>query len=275
MSFFEFPRTRTYDSDLGWLIDSMRDLIDEYNEILSKTNSNTANINELASRVRTLENSWSTLQREFEALEDHINEYVFSLVNTYFREVNVKISVLEENILALSNLLVKEKRDLVSLIEATDDANRSWTMAEIQRIIDNLPSYLSILVYNPVKGAITDINECIMDLYELSRNEALTAIEYDMLDLTASEYDSLNLTAREYDEWAKKLLYKNPLWYMPDPFTGASVPVKQVVSELADLHRAYALTASNYDALSLDASYYDNLSITAYDYDFHGATLVH
>lgn len=275
MSFFEFPRTRTYDSDLGWLIDSMRDLIDEYNDILSKTNTNTANIAELTKRVRVLESSWDSLQREFEALETHINEYVFTLVNSYFREVNSKIQRLQENINTINALIVREKRDLVSLIEATDDANRSWTMAEIQRIIDALPSYLSILVYNPVKGAITDINECIMDLYELSRVEGLTAVEYDTLDLTASEYDSLNLTAKEYDEWAKKLLYKNPLWYMPDPFTGTTVPVKQVVSELADLHRAYGLTASDYDALSLDASYYDNLQITAYDYDFHGATLVH
>ena len=275
MSFFEFPRTRTYDSDLGWLIDSMRKLIDEYNDILTQVTKNKNNISDLTARIIHLEDSWNTLQEEFNALEDHINEYVFTLVNSYFREVNTKIQRLQENINAINALIVREKRDLVALIDATDDANRSWTMAEIQRIIDNLPSYLSILVYNPVKGAITDINECIMDLYELSRVEGLTAVEYDTLDLTASEYDSLNLTAKEYDEWAKKLLYKNPLWYMPDPFTGATVPVKQVVSELADLHRVYGLTASDYDALSLDASYYDNLSITAYDYDFHGATLVH
>ena len=29
MSFFEFPHTRTYDSDLGWLIKEMRKIIDE------------------------------------------------------------------------------------------------------------------------------------------------------------------------------------------------------------------------------------------------------
>lgn len=29
MSFFEFPHTRTYDSDLGWLIREMRKIIDE------------------------------------------------------------------------------------------------------------------------------------------------------------------------------------------------------------------------------------------------------
>lgn len=31
MSFFEFPHTRTYDSDLGWIIKEMRKLIDESN----------------------------------------------------------------------------------------------------------------------------------------------------------------------------------------------------------------------------------------------------
>lgn len=29
MSFFEFPHTRTYDSDLGWIIKEMRKIIDE------------------------------------------------------------------------------------------------------------------------------------------------------------------------------------------------------------------------------------------------------
>lgn len=29
MSFFEFPNTRTYDSDLGWLIKNMKKVIDE------------------------------------------------------------------------------------------------------------------------------------------------------------------------------------------------------------------------------------------------------
>ena len=35
MSFFEFPHTRTYDSDLGWLIKKMEELLNEYNELVS------------------------------------------------------------------------------------------------------------------------------------------------------------------------------------------------------------------------------------------------
>ena len=35
MSYFEFPHTRTYDSDLGWLIKSMEELLDEYNALMA------------------------------------------------------------------------------------------------------------------------------------------------------------------------------------------------------------------------------------------------
>ena len=38
MSFFEFPHTRTYDSDLGWLIKEMEKLINNYNELVEFMN---------------------------------------------------------------------------------------------------------------------------------------------------------------------------------------------------------------------------------------------
>lgn len=34
MAFFEFPHTRSYDSDLGWLIKDYHDLVEDYNTLV-------------------------------------------------------------------------------------------------------------------------------------------------------------------------------------------------------------------------------------------------
>lgn len=60
MSYFEFPNTRTYDSDLGWLIKNVKSTIDELNTV----------------------SSWSALHKlEYEALKDRVDGLVNSLVN--------------------------------------------------------------------------------------------------------------------------------------------------------------------------------------------------
>lgn len=56
MSFFEFPHTRTYDSDLGWLIKK----VNSYDEVINALNewitTNTPKIDEILAFMRDLEN---------------------------------------------------------------------------------------------------------------------------------------------------------------------------------------------------------------------------
>lgn len=46
MSFFEFPHTRTYDSDLGWLIKHTKELTEKYNELTDGSSQVTVYTNE-------------------------------------------------------------------------------------------------------------------------------------------------------------------------------------------------------------------------------------
>ena len=62
--------------------------------------------------------------------------------------------------------------------------------------------------------------------------------------------------------------------YMESPFTGETVPVQQVIYELASLHTTDALTAAEYDAAELSAAAYDALQLTAYQYDWNGSTYI-
>ena len=58
---------------------------------------------------------------------------------------------------------------------------------------DNIPD--SFLVFNPTNGMQNDINKTLNDIYSQTRTGALTASEYDNLQLTANGYDSKQLTA--------------------------------------------------------------------------------
>lgn len=51
-----------------------------------------------------------------------------------------------------------------------------------------------------------DINKTLNDIYSQTRTGALTASEYDALELTATSYDSEELTATDYDTNGKEEL---------------------------------------------------------------------
>lgn len=62
--------------------------------------------------------------------------------------------------------------------------------------------------------------------------------------------------------------------YMDSPFTGESVPVQEVIYQLAGLHMTGAITAGAYDAAELSASAYDALDLTAYTYDWDASSYI-
>lgn len=69
---------------------------------------------------------------------------------------------------------------------------------------DNIPD--SFLVFNPTNGMQNGLNKTLNDIYSQTRTGALTASEYDALDLTATVYDSKQLTATDYDTKGKEEL---------------------------------------------------------------------
>lgn len=283
MSFFEFPHTRTYDSDLGWLIKKMEELLNEYNALMSWKAEHEQEYSDLLRRVNALEQSINTFEAEIEAriaeLERELSEEIYRQLRAALSELHLELGNLENEVLRLREDLTR----VIIEFHAYDDANREYLIEYIEQrlneFIAQIPDLTTINVFNPVKGYITSIQEAINDLYDVGRAEALTALEYDSLGLTAAEYDALDLTAWEYDNWGKTLIqnsgyYRNPWHYMTSPFTGDYVRLEVVINELASLHKSDALTASEYDAKDLTASYYDALDLTAYDYDWNGKTLV-
>lgn len=283
MSFFEFPHTRTYDSDLGWLIKSMETLLKEYQSLIDYMNTHEEEYNALLRRVKALENKISKLESDINnkliKLKRELSDEIYSQTQLVLAELNFRLSDVYVKLGNLESSLIRQRLDLEGRIEATEDFSTLYTDEKIQELINSLPDLTTINVYNPVKGYITNIQTAINDLYDLGRSEAITAMEYDSLGLSATEYDNLELTAIQYDQYGRYYLdlngfIINPFHYMTSPFTGELVRLEVVINELASLHKDDSLTASEYDALELEALHYDSLDLTAFNYDWHSKTLV-
>lgn len=75
----------------------------------------------------------------------------------------------------------------------------------LKNYIDNV-ALGQIYVYNPATGERQDLQTVINSLFDSGRENALTADEYDALELTATYYDGQEISAYDYDTAGKTLL---------------------------------------------------------------------
>lgn len=306
MSYFEFPHTRTYDSDLGWLITEYKRLSAEVANLMAWMQTHKTEYNEAMRRLAAVENEIDTfearintkfdrlkadIEADFEAQKQEMEQ---ALADTQAQieqemrlleeEVDKAIASFESRFLSLKADILNEMEQLkaevrreinnfYNVMQANNTYMINWVENRIEEFINSLPEILTVQVYNPYRGEVTDIQIAINDLYEVASIWGLTAQQYDSLDLTAEEYDNLDLTAREYDTLGYKLLYKDPNYWMISPFTGELTLVKDVVSKLAQFHMD-GLTATEYDAKDLDADAYDALDLTAFNYDWFASQII-
>ena len=279
----KYPYTDYEHLNLDWLYDQMKMLIDHYDEIWEWIRNDASNYNNLLGRIIQLEGQARSLQTQINnerAQRENAISNVYSAMDQQYSRITNEYHALYDNILTtmdsmLSSIRVEMyqiRNDLVDQIVIGDNATMSWVRAELDTFIENLPDYENLIIYNPVRGTQTNVQTAINDLYNEFNTYALTAAEYDALELTADEFDEIGLTAYEFDHYGQNHLSPDSPFIMRDPFTGKLTAVKNVVYTLAEYHRLYALTATDYDALDLTADDYDALDLTAYNYDFYGVT---
>lgn len=166
-------------TDVEFLLGVLKKL----NEVIAQVNSNTEFINNYSGRIEQLETEIASLRQEMTDFEAHINESIA----LQFAEIKVEL----QSMIATALIQAKAYTDSVA-------ANLE---EEIQQI-----SIGQISVFDPTTGFYSPLQTVIDNLYNDTRTDALTASEYDALDLTATAYDAYDLTAREYDVNGKSLL---------------------------------------------------------------------
>lgn len=166
-------------TDVEYLLGILKKL----NEMIAQLNSNTKFIEEYSGKIEEIEKEIIALREEMTNFEEEIN----TSIETQFSEIKLQLQSMIATCLLQAN--------------AYTDATASVLRQEIQNI-----ALGQIKIYDPTTGLIENLQTVIDNLYGSSREDAITAGEYDALELTATTYDSYELTAFNYDRYAKTLL---------------------------------------------------------------------
>jgi hypothetical protein len=333
MSYFEFPHTRTYDSDLGWLIEEYKRLSDkvaELNERVARAEEDIetikADIIELSQEIvnfeREVREMFADLEEEFREkfaelerdLQVQIQELEqrltvrFEALKTY---VDDTLALFREELTQTEEELREELRSAIAQMQAMIEreiAEIRTEMAQFRnsvqntldlydiKIAENLESakeyteereaYLQEQIDNiridPTTRVIvpaTGLEDTVQNAFDIEHHNlrawGLRAAYYDSLGLSAADYDAEALRAYDYDYLGKWFLVeKKSVGYMYSPFSGEYTTIQNVILDMYDRFRENDLTALEYDSLELDAATYDSYDITAFDYDFYGKTIL-
>lgn len=164
-------------------VEFLMGVLKKLNQIIAQVNSNTEFINEYSGKIEELEVEIAALRTEMTQFEEDINQSITERFNAILIELRAMIATTLQQANAYTDLVAANIEN------------------EIQNILIG-----QITVYDPTTGKIETLQTVIDNLYNSSRQDALTASEYDALDLTATAYDGYLLTAIEYDQSGKILL---------------------------------------------------------------------
>ena len=170
-------------NDMMTDVEFLLGILKKLNETIKQVNSNTQFINEYSGKIEEIE-------AELESLRNDMSEFeatVENEINTRFYEIRIELQSLIATALNQAN--------------AYTDAKIAQVEQEIREI-----TLGDITVYDPTNGMLSPLQTVLDNIYGSSRDDALTATEYDALDLTAAAYDAYDLTAFQYDKNGKSLL---------------------------------------------------------------------
>lgn len=166
-------------TDVEYLLGILKKL----NEMIAQLNSNTKFIEEYAGKIEEIEAEILSLRTEMNEFEDEINQSI----TLQFAQIKLELQSMINTALIQAN--------------AYTDSVAARLEEEINEI-----SIGQISLFDPTTGIYSPLQIVVDNLYNAGRNDALTAAEYDDLELTATVYDGEELTATEYDQSGKTLL---------------------------------------------------------------------
>lgn len=166
-------------TDVEYLLGILKKL----NEVIEQVNSNTKFIDDYSGKIEELEADIESLRTEISDFEVAVN----AEITQRFNEIVIELQSMVAATLVQAN--------------AYTDAISSRLEEEIQEI-----SLGQITVYDPTTGILSPLQTVIDNLYGTTREEAITATEYDDLELDATTYDGYEITAFDYDKYGKTIL---------------------------------------------------------------------
>lgn len=166
-------------TDVEYLLGILKKL----NEVIVQTNKNAEFIDDYSGKIEEIEAEIVALRTEFEQFKTDVDESIA----LQFAQIKLELQAAVATILNQAN--------------AYTDAVASQLRQEIADI-----SVGEITVFDPTTGLYSPLQTVINNLYDSGRDNAITATEYDALQLTATTYDGYEISAFNYDKNAKEIL---------------------------------------------------------------------
>lgn len=158
--------------------------------VLKKLNDMISTVNEHSEFIENYSGQIEEMQAELAQFRAEWKQYTIDTNANITRQINAfKLEVYGE--------LTAQLTQMRSYIDVQDQGLKDY--------IDQV-ALGQIQVYNPATGMLQDLQTVINSLFDVSRENALTATEYDGLELTATFYDGQEISAYDYDTAGKTLL---------------------------------------------------------------------
>ena len=197
-----FVDSMSYYEMLAWLCQYVT------NTLIPQINLNTEAINAIEDEFIALQKEVEEaiaeipqLRADFEALVERFNQTI--------EELQLQYEAFEDEVEAEINTKIAEVRQAIMLVvDSYFQTLDSKIDTEIAGVYDAMENWIigSTIVFNSLQGRQTTLQVYLDDLAGLNRTEAITAKEYDDLELGAKEYDDKEITAHDYDYFGKTIL---------------------------------------------------------------------
>lgn len=158
-------------------------ILKKMNETIVKVNENSAFIDNYTGKIEEVEAEIKEIWKYFDTQKSEIDA-----------ETDAKIEALHTQI---DNEIYVVRQYLIAYVDTN--------VANLDQRITNI-TLGAIEVYDPTTGIKTPLQTALDNIYGAGRENAITATEYDALELTATVYDALEISAFDYDNNAKEIL---------------------------------------------------------------------
>lgn len=158
-------------------------VLKKLNEMIVTVNSHSEFIDNYAGQIEEMQAELAQFEKDWQQFQIDINQSITSQLEAFRIEVYARLD--------------GQIAQLRSYVDVRDEYLKDY--------IDNV-ALGQIYVYNPATGTMDTLQNVINSLFDVSREDAITASEYDALELTATYYDGQDISAYDYDTAGKTLL---------------------------------------------------------------------
>lgn len=196
MAFHFNGYTNFHDLNLDWIVSEMFIIRNEMEDIRTWKSDWEDILDDLNNKYIEIEAKYAMLEKSFNDFTSQVNHDFETLTADFVQRFALLQANLEADIEGFKNDIQFQVNGLGNQVSALDH--------KLDQALDNLAD--SLKMNNPFTGREEPISQIIMQLAAFHMEDAITAGEYDNLNLTAQAYDNMNLTAYQYDVMAKQHL---------------------------------------------------------------------